>query len=114
MLGLIHRTALGKGPTQFKDLFRKDSRNSALHDPRNDSSAPITRRSALGLVAVYIMLPPNVLVSKSVFAFQRSLQEFVVKFALLWYPQWAEVLSPRIPLVSHPILIHSQIMTSPV
>ena len=114
MLGLMHRTALGKGPTQFKEFFRRDPHSSALHDPRTDSSAPITRRSALGLVAVYNMLPPNVLVSKSVSAFQRSLQECVVKFALSGYPQWAEVFSPRIPLVSHPILIHSQVVTSPV
>ena len=54
--------------------------STVLHDPRNDSNAPITRCSAQGLVAIYNMLPPSVVVAKSVLAFQRSLQECVVKF----------------------------------
>ena len=114
MLGLIHRTALGKGPAQFREFFKKDPCSKDLHDPRKDFKAPITKRSALGLVAVYNMLPPGVLVAKSVSAFQRGLQECVVKFALSGYPQWAEVFSPRIPLVSHPIMIHPQVMASPI
>ena len=114
MLGLIHRTAMGKGPAQFKEFFKRDPHSTALHDPRNDSNAPITRRSALGLVAIYNMLPPSVLVARSVSAFQRSLQECVVKFALSGYPQWAELFSPRIPLVSHPIMLHPQVMASPL
>ena len=114
MLGLIHRTAMGKGPAQFMVFFKRDPHSKALHDPRIDSNAPITRRSALGLVAIYNMLPPSVLGSKTVSAFQRSLQECVVKFALSEYPQWAEVFSPRIPLVSHPIMLHPQVMTSPL
>ena len=52
MLGLIHRTAMGKGPAQFKEFFKRSPNSTALHDPRNDSNAPITRRSALGLVAI--------------------------------------------------------------
>jgi len=114
MLGLIHRTAMGKGPAQFKEFFKRDPHTKALHDPRNDSNAPITRRSALGLVAIYNLLPHSIRGSKTVSAFQRSLQECVVKFALAGYPQWAEVFSPRIPLVSHPIMIHSQVMASPI
>jgi hypothetical protein len=114
MLGLIHRTAMGKGPAQFKEFFKRDPHTKALHDPRNDSNAPITRRFALGLVAIYNLLPQSIRGSKTVSAFQRSLQECVVKFALAGYPQWAEVFSPRIPLVSHPIMIHSQVMASPI
>ena len=37
--------------------FRKIPHSKALHDPRNDSNASITRRSALGLVAIYNLLP---------------------------------------------------------
>ena len=53
MPGLIHRTALGKGPAQFREFFKKDPCSIDLHDPRKDFNAPITKRSALGLVAVY-------------------------------------------------------------
>ena len=114
LLGFLHRTTLGKGLAQFRAFFKKNPCSKDLHDPRKDFNAPITKRSALGLVAVYNMLPPGVLVAKSVSAFQRGLQECVVKFALSGYPQWAEVFSPRIPLVSHPIRIHSEIMASTV
>ena len=110
MLGLIHRTAMGKGPAQFKEFFKKDSHTKALHDPRNDFNAPITRRSALGLVAVYNLLPPRILGSKTVSVFQRSLQECVIKFALSGYPHWVDVFSPRIPLASHPLMMHPQVV----
>ena len=101
---------MGKGPAQFKEFFKKDSHTKALHDPRNDFNDPITRRSALGLVAVYNMLPPRILGSKTVSVFQRSLQECVVKFALSGYPQWVDVFSPRIPLASHPLMMHPQVV----
>ena len=55
MLGLIHRTALGKGPPQFAEHFHRQGK--FLHDPRRDCSAPLIKRSALGLVVVYNMLP---------------------------------------------------------
>ena len=113
-LGLIHRTALGKEPAQFREFFKRDPCSKDLHDPRKDFNAPIPKRSALGLVIVYNMLPPGVRVAKSVSAFQRGLQECVVKLALSGYPQWAEVFSPRIPLVSPPIRIHLEIMASTV
>ena len=106
MLGLIHRTAMGKGPPQFQDCFRKASDGRSLLDPRRDSTSPLIKRSALGLVAVYNMLPPRLLSARSVSAFQRSLQECVIKFAASGYPQWSEVLSPRLPLVTHPLAIH--------
>ena len=73
MLGLIHRTAMGKGPAQFKEFFKRDPHSKVLHDPRSDCNAPITKRSALGLVAIYNMLPPRVLRSKTVSAFQKKL-----------------------------------------
>ena len=72
MLGLIHRTAMGKGPAQFEEFFKRDPHSKLLHDPRNDSNAPISKRSALGLVAIYKMLPPRVLRSKTVSAFPNK------------------------------------------
>ena len=56
MLGLIHRTVLGKGPPQFAEHFKVQG-SRLLHDPRKDCKAPIIKRSALGLVAVYNSCP---------------------------------------------------------
>ena len=104
MLGLIHRTVLGKGPTQFAEFFRRDTNHTLkLVDPRQTSRSPLLRRSALGLVAVYNMLPHKVLSARTVPAFQKDLQELVSSFAASSHPQWSEVLSPRIPLTSHPL-----------
>ena len=106
MLGLIHRTVLGKGPPQFQEYFKKQQHNLTLHDPRNDNKSPLVKRSALGLVAIYNMLPHSSRAAKSVSAFQKSLQEIVGKSAASGYPQWSDVLSPRLSLTSHPLAIH--------
>ena len=60
---------------QLNLFLKRDSRSIALHDPGNNCNTPITRRSALGLVATYNMLLPGILVARSVSVFQRSLQE---------------------------------------
>ena len=102
MLGLIHRTALGKGPPQFAEHFHRQGR--FLHDPRRDCSAPLIKRSALGLVAVYNMLPPNILAAKTVKQFQHDVQDMICKLAKAEYPQWKEILSPRVSLETHPLV----------
>ena len=86
LLGLLHRRAMGKGPAQFKEFCKRDPQSKASHDPCNGSNASITRRSALGLVVFLNLLLQSVSGSKIVSAFQRSLQEWVVKFALAGYP----------------------------
>ena len=68
MLGLIHRTVLGKGPEQFRNFFfpasqrstsrtrlaeRRSEHGSQLTDWRRRTHLNVVRRSALGLVAVY-------------------------------------------------------------
>ena len=104
MLGMIHRTVLGKGPQQFKDFFRRDPNHGPkLLDPRQASRSPLIKRSALGLVAVYNLLLHKVVSAKSVSVFQKGLQEVVTSFATAGHPQWSEVLSPRLPLASHPL-----------
>ena len=73
MLGLIHRTVLGKGPAHFKQFFRlaeaRDTyetrrrgrtHSKQLEDPRRGVFPELLRRSALGLVAVYNRLPEEV------------------------------------------------------
>ena len=80
MLGVIHRTILGKGPDQFKEFFRRDPAHAVkLIDPRQVSRAPLTKRSALGLVAIYNMLPHNVVGIQTVPAFQKGLQGILSK-----------------------------------
>ena len=104
MLGLIHRTILGKGPSQFADFFLRDAQQPAkLLDPRSTSRSPLIKRSALGLVAIYNLLPHSVVCVKSVSAFQKGLQELIISFAVTGHPQWSEVLSPRLPLALHPL-----------
>ena len=104
MLGMIHRTVLGKGPQQFADFFQRDPNNGPkLLDPRQTSRSPLIKRAALGLVAVYNLLPHKVVSAKSVSAFQKGLQELVTDFATNGHPQWSEVLSPPLPPASHPL-----------
>ncbi len=102
MLGLIHRTMLGKGAPQFAEHFRA-GRTQRLHDPRQDCSAPLVRRSVFGLCAVYNMLPPKVVAERSVPAFQKGLQEIVCNMAQSGHPQWRELLSPRAAIAAHPL-----------
>jgi hypothetical protein len=104
MLGLIHRTVLGKGPEHFKTIFRRDPQQAQrVDDPRRSTKSPLVKRSALGLVAVYNMLPFSLLCQKTVPAFQKGLQGIVRKYAVSEHEQWSEVFSPRLPLASHPL-----------
>ena len=103
MLGLIHRTTLGKGPKEFAEHFKRQD-NTFMHDPRRDYKAAIIKRSALGLVAIYNMLPREIVAAKSVQLFQRELQSMVSKCAQSGHPQWQELLSPRLALETHPLV----------
>ena len=104
MLGLIHRTVLSKGPKQFTSFFRRDPDHPGkLVDPRRDSKSPLIKRSALGLVAIYNLLPQSVVSTKSVSAFQKGLQEIIASFAVTEHPKWSDALSPRLPLTQHPL-----------
>ena len=67
MLGLIHRTVLKKGPLHFRDQFQRETspppgvtRHHCRHlvDPRLSHQGRVIGRSALGLAAVYNLLPP--------------------------------------------------------
>ena len=53
MLGMIHRTVLGKGPAQLSESSRRQQRNNILHDPRNATKSSLIKRPALGLVVIY-------------------------------------------------------------
>ena len=76
MLGVIHRTVLGKGPRHFKQHFVLDS-DGRIVDPRRKFGGELIKRSALGLVAIYNLLPAPYKKVGSVKDFQRILQDLL-------------------------------------
>ena len=117
MLGLVHRTVLREGPVQFQNFFRLSEPRTAGYRTRGSSSRhsrqleevrgahflEIERRSALGLVGVYNLLPEDAVLASSVSVFQSRLQHYVKERAKAGCADWAESLSPRIPLFKHPL-----------
>ena len=96
MLGLIHRTVLGRGPVQFRTVFRVDvsarmegrgkrglqllplpDHYSDFLLPRS-SPANYIEHSAHGLIKVYNLLPASIVeLSSCVPSFQKALQKLV-------------------------------------
>ena len=102
MLGMIHRAVLGKGPRHFKKHFKRTI-SGRLHDPRESIGGELVKRSALGLVAVYNLLPEYCTNNKTVKHFQTTLQELLKRWAQEGANDWKDTLSPRIPLERHPL-----------
>ena len=109
MLGVLHRTALGLGPSHLLRFFEKHApldqhqtrRASRRHprqlkDPRKGAYPELLRRSALGLVAVYNLLPADVALEHSVAAFQKKLQQLVKARAAAGCEDWVLTFSPRV------------------
>ena len=116
MLGVIHRTVLGLGPAHLQAFFRRDWDRSSretrfavrrhdkqLVDPRGPRFSEQLRRSALGLVAVYNLLPQSVVDAPSVSLFQGQLQSMLRDYALR-RADWCGLFSPRMLLFMHPLL----------
>jgi hypothetical protein len=108
MLGLIHRAVLGLGPPHFRKHFRLEGTGAGRHrrhlvDPRPVYRAHIVSRSALGLIAVYNLLPEGVVAARDVSAFQCALQQLVKSRCRHGCADWVESLSPRVPLATHPL-----------
>ena len=101
MLGFVHRTVLGNGLPHVAEHFKRQS--ESLHDLRKGCKAFSIKRSALGLVAVYNMLPAPVVASNDVSEFQRALQHLVKERAKAGREDWKDTLNPRIPLSKHPL-----------
>ena len=123
LLGLIHRTVLGRGPRQFAEFFKADfparEKASARHRLQlleyksghwSDFVFPGSRpadyiaHSMLGLVSVYNVLPAVIVESAAcVASFQSSLQKLLIERANAGAPDWADTFSPRVPWHSHPL-----------
>ena len=97
MLGLAHRTILGKGPKQFQEYFKRDE-TYRLEDPRKTIGGEMVKRSALGLVAIYNLLPDDMKKAADVKNFQRELQSLMKSRAETGCEDWELLLSPRRPL----------------
>ena len=122
LLGLIHRTVLGRGPRHFAEFFRADLQAREERRDRHrlqfleyanghwsDFEFPGSRPAAyiansmLGLVSVYNRLPAE-LVERAgcVPSFQSALQGLLKDQANAGITDWAQSFSPRIPWHRHP------------
>ena len=118
MLGLIHRAVLRKGPEHFQKLFVLTSEESTyctrlesrrrrhgrqLVDPRRTTHLNCVRRSALGLVAIYNLLPAKAVHEETVKGFQTELRKILKERACEGCEDWAQTFSLRLPLYRHPL-----------
>ena len=102
ILGVIHRTVIGKGPKHFKNHFRV-GQDRRVHDPRVKDRGQLITRSALGLVAVYNLLPRGITSAENVKDFQTRLQTELKLRAEAGTLDWPKTYSPRVPLKDHPL-----------
>ena len=126
LLGLIHRTVLGRGPQHFRPFFRFDNsafassaRNRDRHRFQlveytcghwtdfmfpNSHPADYIKHSMLGLVSDYNILPAEIVEgSGSVSEFQSSLQRLLTERANAGVEDWVDIFSPRVPWHRHPL-----------
>ena len=117
LLGLIHRTMLGKGPSQFREFFVR-SESDGKHRLQlkeymsghatdfvypNSQPAQYIQRSALRLTSVYNRLPKDIVERcGTVSSFQTALQD-LLKNQAMHIPNWECTFSPRIALQHHPL-----------
>ena len=80
---------------------RRHSRQ--LEDPRKGCFPELLRRSALGLIAVYSLLPKELVEEKTMKGFQIELKALLTKRAEAGQENWSEIFSPRTPLWKHPL-----------
>ena len=96
ILGLLHRTAIGRGAPQFQEIFKRRPGSLRLVDPLEGVTASmLMKRSIWGAIRVYNKLG-NSLSCSDVKGFQFLLQErakSVVAKKLL--PDWDTLYSPR-------------------
>ena len=117
ILGVIHRAVLRQGPPQFFEFFHLNSappaasgRRGARH-PYQLAEWPagrnldLMRRSALGMIRVYNLLPENVVETSGVKEFQSLLSGIVRDRVMARDHRWRSLLSSRHPLfLFHPLV----------
>ena len=118
MLGVVHRAVLKEGPKHFHGFFEvkntaaahwtRGAQRRALHgkqfkEPAGENCPELVRRSALGLVKVYNLLPAKVVSQTTVKSFQSELQELLKEKAAKNDKDWQLSFSPRVPWWNHPL-----------
>ena len=96
LLGLLHRAAIGKGPTHFQSHFRRTEGTLFLNDIlANTRPSLLMKRSIWGLVRIYNTLGSS-LQCTSVTAFQKLLQDRAKRVVVkqVW-ANWPCLYSPR-------------------
>ena len=115
LLGVIHRSVLGLGPTQFSEHFkpaaaknymgreavRRHGRQLQTH--RQGQYLEILGNSILGLIDVYNLLPTHMVNESTVTGFQTELQKYLVKAATSEVHEWQNMYSPRLAIYAHPL-----------
>ena len=115
-LGIIHRSVLGMGPSQFRQYFVKDlspahryvlrttrSHSNQLLDPYRALHRDYINRSVLGYIAIYNLLPQWAVASESVHVFQSRLQDILCDRAQAGAESWWLLFSAREALTFHPL-----------
>ena len=116
MLGVIHRAVLLQGPAQLWKFFRRDvvrrreQRSFTRHSLQLIEWPPgrdleIMRRSALGMIRVYNLLPQEAVAETTLKLFQRHLTQLVRDRVVACDGRWKELLSSRHRLFqNHPLV----------
>ena len=120
ILGVIHRAAMREGPPQLWKFFclacpdnvpARSSRHFRPHSMRLAEWPPernldVARRSALGMIRVYNLLPHECVLHKTLSEFQRALSGLVRDRVVAGDHRWRHLLSPRPKLFQYHPLIH--------
>ena len=119
ILGVIHRAAMCEGPPQFWKYFRIDSvlpverrtRNARRHEMHlvewpHGRDLDIMRRSALGMIRVYNILPADRVAKRCLKEFQRGLTDLVRDRVIARDARWKFLLSSRHQIFQYHPLIH--------
>ena len=118
ILGVIHRAALRKGPPELWKFFRREVSHSYRRSVRFShrhsrcliewaagSNLEIMRRSALGMIRVYNLLPEELVDKVDLKEFQRGLTQLVRDRVTAGDHRWRFLLSPRHALFQfHPLI----------
>ena len=116
ILGVIHRAVLGLGPPQLWKFFKRAAatRARASRRPRHDKQLvewpsardlDVKRRSCLGSIRVYNLLPAAAVAEVDLKGFHRHLSKLVRDRIVARDDRWKMLLSPRHALFQHHPLI---------
>ena len=117
MLGVVHRSVLGKGPVELSAFFklsnerpaRLGSRSAARRHSRTlvDCCHGLVQdyclRSALAMPRIYNLLPEYIVSANFVSIFQSRLQQLMLSYANSGADDWSKLFSLRQCLYSHPL-----------